>query len=322
MMSAWLLTANIEPMLVATDLRKAFNGTFAVDGVSLSLAAGESVGLLGPNGAGKSTTIAMLNTLTRPDSGRVEFLGQDVLADPTPARRALGVVPQEIALYPELTAQENLEFFGGLYGLRGKALRSATDDALELVGLTERRREQIKKYSGGMKRRINIAAALLHDPKIVIMDEPTVGIDPQSRNHILDTVRRLNRERGLTVLYTSHYMEEVEQLCGRVYVMDHGKVIAEGSLAAVRSLAGDEGSVWLQANSYPAELLDALRALPGVGRAVAAEDGVRLTRSGDLALTAVLRAAEDTGVTVTNLSVSTASLEDVFLHLTGRKLRD
>jgi ABC-2 type transport system ATP-binding protein len=309
-------------MLVATELKKAYNGTLAVDGVSLQLGRGESVGLLGPNGAGKSTTIAMLSTLTRPDAGKVGFEGQDVLADPTPVRRAMGVVPQEIALYPELTAQENLEFFGGLYGLRGQALRGAIDDALDLVGLSERRRDQIKKYSGGMKRRINIAAALLHDPKIVIMDEPTVGIDPQSRNHILETVRRLNRERGLTVLYTSHYMEEVEQLCDRVYVMDHGKVIAEGTLAAVRSLAGDEDSVWLQANAYPAELLDALLALPGVGQAAVAEDGVRLTRSGDLALTDVHRAAEKTGVTVTNLNVSTASLEDVFLHLTGRKLRD
>jgi ABC-2 type transport system ATP-binding protein len=309
-------------MLVASDLRKAYNGTLAVDGVSLQLGRGESVGLLGPNGAGKSTTIAMLSTLTRPDSGRVEFEGQNVLADPDPVRRAMGVVPQEIALYPELSAQENLEFFGGLYGLRGDALKRAIDDALDLVGLGERRRDQIKKYSGGMKRRINIAAALLHDPKIVIMDEPTVGIDPQSRNHILDTVRRLNRERGLTVLYTSHYMEEVEQLCDRVYVMDHGKVIAEGTLPAVRALAGDEGAVWLQATAYPEGLLDALRALPGAGQAALADDGVRLTRSSELALIDVLRAAEKAGVTVTNLSVSTTSLEDVFLHLTGRKLRD
>lgn len=310
------------PMLVATDLRKAFNGTVAVDDVSLQLGRGESVGLLGPNGAGKSTTIAMLSTLTQPDAGKVEFEGQDVLKDPAPVRRAMGVVPQEIALYPELTAQENLEFFGGLYGLKGENLKRAIDDALDLVGLSERRRDQIKKYSGGMKRRINIAAALLHDPKIVIMDEPTVGIDPQSRNHILDTVRRLNRERGLTVLYTSHYMEEVEQLCDRVYVMDHGKVIAQGTLEDVRALAGDEGAVWLQATAYPDELLESLRALPGAGQAALADDGIRLTRTSELALIDVLRAAEKADVTVTNLSVSTTSLEDVFLHLTGRKLRD
>lgn len=312
----------MSPMLVATDLRKAFNGTVAVDDVSLQLGRGESVGLLGPNGAGKSTTIAMLSTLTRPDAGKVVFEGQDVLADPAPVRRAMGVVPQEIALYPELTAQENLEFFGGLYGLKGEDLRRAIDDALDLVGLSERRKDQIKKYSGGMKRRINIAAALLHDPKIVIMDEPTVGIDPQSRNHILDTVRRLNRERGLTVLYTSHYMEEVEQLCDRVYVMDHGKVIAQGTLDDVRALAGEEGAVWLQATAYPDGLLESLRALPGAGQAALADDGIRLTRTSELALIDVLRAAEKADVTVTNLSVSESSLEDVFLHLTGRKLRD
>lgn len=312
----------MSPMLVATDLRKAYNGTVAVDDVSLRLGRGESVGLLGPNGAGKSTTIAMLSTLVRPDAGRVEYAGEDVNSNPEAVRRALGVVPQEIALYPELSAQENLEFFGGLYGLRGAALKGAIDDALELVGLTERRRDQIKKYSGGMKRRINIAAALLHDPKIVIMDEPTVGIDPQSRNHILDTVRRLNVERGLTVLYTSHYMEEVEQLCDRVYVMDHGKVIAEGSLKDVRALAGDEGTVLLQADRYPDDLLEALRKLRGAGQVALLDDGVRLTRSGELALMEVMHAAEAAGVTVTNLSVSTTSLEDVFLHLTGRKLRD
>ena len=312
----------MSPMLVATDLRKAYNGTVAVDDVSLRLGRGESVGLLGPNGAGKSTTIAMLSTLVKPDAGRVEYAGEDVNSNPEPVRRALGVVPQEIALYPELSAQENLEFFGGLYGLRGAALKDAIDDALELVGLTERRRDQIKKYSGGMKRRINIAAALLHDPKIVIMDEPTVGIDPQLRNHILDTVRRLNVERGLTVLYTSHYMEEVEQLCDRVYVMDHGKVIAEGSLKDVRALAGDEGTVLLQADRYPDDLLEALRKLRGAGQVALLDDGVRLTRSGELALMEVMHAAEAAGVTVTNLSVSTTSLEDVFLHLTGRKLRD
>ncbi len=309
-------------MLEAKDLRKAFNGNVAVNNVSLKLGAGESVGLLGPNGAGKSTTIALLSTLTRPDSGAVEFEGSSVFSNPAPLRRALGVVPQEIALYPELSAQENLEFFGGIYGLRGAALRGAVANALDLVGLAERRKDVVKKYSGGMKRRLNIAAALLHDPKFVIMDEPTVGIDPQSRNHILDTVRRLNRERGLTVLYTSHYMEEVEQLCDRVYVMDAGKVIAQGTLAEVRALAGEDGAVLLQASNYPEALLQSLRALPGAGQVALADDGVHLTRSAHLSLTEVLRAAEAADVTVTNLSVSTASLEDVFLHLTGRKLRD
>jgi len=202
-------------MLQASNLRKAFKDQVAVDDVSLELNAGESVGLLGPNGAGKSTTIAMLSTLLKPDAGTVTFEGRDVLADPGPVRRALGVVPQEIALYPELTAQENLAFFGGLYGLKGAELKRAIDEALDLVGLSERRHDVVKRYSGGMKRRINIAAALLHDPKMVIMDEPTVGIDPQSRNHIMEAIMKLNAQ-GMTILYTTHYMEEAQQLCNRM----------------------------------------------------------------------------------------------------------
>lgn len=309
-------------MLQAVDLRKAYRNNQAVDGVSLHLERGESVGLLGPNGAGKSTTISMLSTLVRPDSGDVLFQGQSAVSNPAPVRRALGVVPQEIALYPELTAQENLEFFGGLYGLRGAALRSATDHALEIVGLTDRRKDLVKNYSGGMKRRINIAAALLHDPQFIIMDEPTVGIDPQSRNHILDAVRTLNRERGLTVLYTSHYMEEVEQLCDRVYVMDHGKVIADGTLAEVRGVLGAEGTITLHADEYPEALLSAISAIPGVGSVQLQEDGLYIAQQRHVPLGEVFRAAEGAGVRVTNLSAKTTSLEDVFLHLTGRTLRD
>lgn len=309
-------------MLEATNLKKSFKRHAAVDGVSLKLDDGESVGLLGPNGAGKSTTIAMLSTLIKPDEGDVVFAGESVLSNPSVIRHAMGVVPQEIALYPELTAQENLEFFAGLYDLHGAKRRSAIDAALDLVGLTDRRGDGVKDFSGGMKRRLNIAAALLHDPRIVIMDEPTVGIDPQSRNHILETVRRLNHERGLTVLYTSHYMEEVEQLCDRVYVMDHGKVIAAGTLAEVRALVGEEGSIWLQAESYPPALLTELEALPGVAHLSAGEDGVRIAQSAPVSLRELFKLAEANGVTVTNFSMTTTSLEDVFLHLTGRNLRD
>src|SRR5690554_4010817 len=316
--------ANMSPMLVATDLRKAYNGTVAVDDVSLRLGRGESVGLLGPNGAGKSTTIAMLSTLVKPDAGRVEYAGEDVNSNPEPVRRALGVVPQEIALYPELSAQENLEFFGGLYGLRGAALKDAIDDALELVGLTERRRDQIKKYSGGMKRRINIAAALLHDPKIVIMDEPTVGVDPQSRNHILESVRTLNREQGLSVLYTSHYMEEVEQLCDRIYVIDHGEIIAQGTRSELKDLLADDTTVELQVDGALDGLIGRLESIAGVRSVTEGEGGqVKLIASGsrDL-LTQVIRAAEAAEVSVSGLNLERPSLEDVFLHLTGRTLRD
>ncbi len=309
-------------MLVARDLRKSWRKNLAVDGVSLQLGKGESVGLLGPNGAGKSTTISMLSTLMPPDSGDVVFQGASAVRNPAPLRSALGIVPQEIALYPELSAQENLEFFGGLYGLRGARLKAATDDALGIVGLADRRRDTVKSYSGGMKRRINMAAALLHEPEILIMDEPTVGIDPQSRNHILESVRRLNRERGLTVLYTSHYMEEVEQLCDRVYVMDAGRIIADGTIEDVRSVIGEQGVILLQATSYPGQLRTDLERLAGVGSVQAAPDGLRISQDEPVALSEVFRVAEAHDVSVTNLSVQTASLEDVFLHLTGRTLRD
>lgn len=223
-------------MIEALELRKTFKGKAAVDEVSFYLDEGESVGLLGPNGAGKSTTISMISSLLKPNAGDVRLNGTSVIGKPQLIRQVLGVVPQEIALYQELSAYENLKFFGGLYRLKGQQLEMKIQELLEIVGLRDRQNELIKTYSGGMKRRINIAAALLHDPKIVIMDEPTVGIDPQSRNHILETVRLLNRERGTTVLYTSHYIEEVEQLCSRIYIMDHGRIIASGTKEELRRI--------------------------------------------------------------------------------------
>lgn len=311
-------------MLEAVQLSKSFGNNQAVKDVSLSLAAGESVGLVGPNGAGKSTTIAMLSTLLKPDRGEVLLNGQDVTAEPDPLRQILGVVPQDVALYPELTAEENLQFFGALYGLRGPRLRQAVDSALELVGLADRRREQVKKYSGGMKRRINIAAALLHDPKIVIMDEPTVGVDPQSRNHILESVRTLNREQGLSVLYTSHYMEEVEQLCDRIYVIDHGEIIAQGTRSELKDLLADDTTVELQVDGALDGLIGRLESIAGVRSITEGEGGqVKLIASGSRELlTQVIRAAEAAEVSVSGLNLERPSLEDVFLHLTGRTLRD
>ncbi len=310
-------------MLEVIDLRKVFKDNVAVNDVNMYLGRGESVGLVGPNGAGKSTTIAMISTLIHPTSGDVKLSGASVLVDAAPMRAVLGVVPQEVALYPELSAQENLEFFGSLYGLRGKELAAAVDDALELVGLSDRRKDVIKKYSGGMKRRINIAAALLHNPEFVIMDEPTVGIDPQSRNHILETVRTLNRERGLTVLYTSHYMEEVEQLCDRIYVMDHGKVIASGTNNEIKAILAADNTILLQVESRNSGLETRLAALPAVRQVTQTDDGFKLITSHDNGvLSEVFKAAEAEGAVISSLGVQKPSLEDVFLHLTGRTLRD
>ncbi|GIP59285.1 ABC transporter ATP-binding protein [Paenibacillus sp. FSL W8-0186] len=310
-------------MIEALELRKTFKGKAAVDEVSFYLDEGESVGLLGPNGAGKSTTISMISSLLKPNAGDVRLNGTSVIGKPQLIRQVLGVVPQEIALYQELSAYENLKFFGGLYRLKGQQLEMKIQELLEIVGLRDRQNELIKTYSGGMKRRINIAAALLHDPKIVIMDEPTVGIDPQSRNHILETVRLLNRERGTTVLYTSHYIEEVEQLCSRIYIMDHGRIIASGTKEELRRILSGEDTLLLQLDKPSPELVQELRLLPPVRQADETENGLRLiaAKQSDL-LSQVVQAAERHHVQITSIHVQTPSLEDVFLHLTGRTLRD
>lgn len=310
-------------MLETVELRKTFKGKAAVDGASIYLEEGESVGLLGPNGAGKSTLISMIASLLKPSEGDVRLSGRSVLKDPGIIRRVLGVVPQEIALYAELSAYENLKFFGRIYGLRGKPLEQKIQETLEMVGLRERQKELIRTYSGGMKRRINIAAALLHDPRIVIMDEPTVGIDPQSRNHILNTVRLLNREKGTTVLYTSHYMEEVEQLCNRVYIMDHGRIIAAGTHNELGRILSGEDTLYVKLNAPSPGLLLELQQHEAVRQAEETGDGIKLIVSKQSRiLSAVVQAAERQKVQIVNMNIHSPSLEDVFLHLTGRKLRD
>ncbi|GIQ66497.1 ABC transporter ATP-binding protein [Paenibacillus cisolokensis] len=310
-------------MLETTELVKRFKGTYAVQGVSLYLDKGESVGLLGPNGAGKSTTISMISSLIKPTSGDVLLYGNSVVKNPAAIRKVLGVVPQEIALYEELTAYENLKFFGRIYKLKGKELELRIQEVLDMVGLRERQKELVRTYSGGMKRRINIAAALLHEPEIVIMDEPTVGIDPQSRNHILDTVRLLNREKGTTVLYTSHYMEEVEQLCSRMYIMDHGKVIASGSKQELKRILTGEDILHLQLDGPGAGMAGELRMLDAVLQVEETENGLKLiVAKQSRILSQVVQIAERHQVEILRVHVHTPSLEDVFLHLTGRTLRD
>jgi len=310
-------------MLETVELRKTFKGKTAVEEVSLYLDKGESVGLIGPNGAGKSTTISMISTLLKPTGGDVRLNGRSVIKEPQAIRKVLGVVPQEIALYEELSAYENLKFFGRVYGLRGKELEAKIQELLEIVGLRERQKELIKTFSGGMKRRINITAALLHDPKIVIMDEPTVGIDPQSRNHILDTVRLLNRDKGTTVLYTSHYMEEVEQLCARMYVMDHGRIIASGTKEELQLILSGEDTLLIGLNRPNPGLSADLQAMDNVRRLEETEQGLKLNvLKNSRVLPAIVQAAERHRVQITNIHVQSPSLEDVFLHLTGRTLRD
>jgi len=310
-------------MLKVQNLVKRFGQNLAVRGVSFEVEKGETFGLLGPNGAGKSTTISMICGLLTPNEGRIWVSGFDVAENPDAARKVMGVVPQDISLYPTLSARENLNFWGTMYGLGGVELRKRVDEALEIVSLTDRQKERIETYSGGMKRRINIAAALLHQPQLLIMDEPTVGIDPQSRNNILETVKLLNAEKGMTVVYTSHYMEEVEYLCRRLAIIDHGQVIAQGSLDQVRKIAGEETAVRLKVTNPDERLADLLRQVSGVAQVRLEQDAVvALVKDAAEALSPLMSAVNHTGRKVLGVQVEEPNLESVFLHLTGRALRD
>lgn len=310
-------------MIEVRNLGKTFKKKIAVEDVNFYLEEGESVGLLGPNGAGKSTTISMISTLLPPSEGTVKYNGKDALKHPEELRPILGVVPQEIALYEELSAYENMKFFGKVYGLSGKKLEDKIQEVLSLVGLNERQKDAVNTYSGGMKRRINIAVALMHEPEILIMDEPTVGIDPQSRNYILDMVRKLNRENGLTVLYTSHYMEEVEKLCDRVYIMDHGQIIASGTKEELKSILSNEETIQIQVEQVKKAFSEQLVSQEGVNRVMEDDAGYSLIVSkGEQLLGEIFECARQTETKILGIHVQTPTLEDVFLHLTGRKLRD
>lgn len=301
---------------------KSYGSLKAVNDVSFTVNEGEIFGLLGPNGAGKSTLISILCTLLSANSGEVLINNNSLRKNVTEIKKLLGLVPQEIALYPSLTAKENLMFWGRMYGIGGKLLKERVDEALEIAGLKDRAKEVIQSYSGGMKRRINIACALLHHPKIVIMDEPTVGIDPQSRNHILETVKKLNNE-GMTVIYTSHYMEEVELLCSRIAIMDNGKIIAMGTREELQKLIGSDDIINISILDIKAVTLEALRKIEGVKNLSLADGKVSVTAlSADKVLTKIISTLDEHKCKIQMLDIKQPNLESVFLHLTGRALRD
>ena len=310
------------PLLACAGLRKAFGQLTAVDGVSFSIAPGEAYGLLGPNGAGKTTTISMLCGLLVPDAGEVIVAGHSMAGDARRAKAAIGYVPQDVALFPDLTARENLAFFGRLYGLRGAALKERVESTLEVVGLSDRGSDRIATYSGGMKRRVNIAAGLLHEPRLVVLDEPTVGVDPQSRNAILESVAALSDE-GTAILYTSHYMEEVERLCDRVGIVDSGRMVAEGTRRELVARLGQRDRVELVVDGDAAAVARACEGLPGVEEGTATDQAVTLLVSDGRGLLAdIIATATTAGATVTSVEVIEPDLEAVFLHLTGKALRD
>ena len=303
------------------DLRKSFGELKAVQGVNFTVQPGEIFSLLGPNGAGKSTTISMLSGLLRPDEGEARIMGHSIRT--AAAKAALGVVPQDIALYPDLSARENLDFWGKMYGLRGALLKRRVDEVLDIIGLTDRQKGRVGTFSGGMKRRVNIGVALLHRSQVIIMDEPTVGIDPQSRRHILDNVKELNAQ-GMTVLYTTHYMEEAAELSHHIAIMDQGQVIAGGTHAELIKLVGELDRLVLTLNTEADDqITEAFRAVDGVHKADR-QDGTLslLVDDSNVALPRLFEAAARAHARITSVEIHEPNLEAVFLHLTGRALRD
>lgn len=314
-------------MLEARDLKKCFGKRQAVAGISLQVGKGEIVGLLGPNGAGKTTTLSMLSGLLLPDAGEVRIDGQSIGSDTAAAKWKLGLVPQDLALYEELSAAENLRFFGSLYNLSGKKLAQAVHAALELVGLADRAADVVKDYSGGMKRRLNLAAALLHDPALILLDEPTVGIDPQSRNAIFDNIAAL-KTRGKAILYTTHYMEEAERLCDRIIIVDQGKVIANDTLSGLCLMAPAERRMVIEIEEFgkrnqDGTMTQALSSLDGVEKVKLEGKLLRVqVRSIPEVCPQVLGWLAENGFSYHHFATERPDLEAVFLSLTGRSLRD
>jgi ABC-2 type transport system ATP-binding protein len=304
------------------NLKRSFGDLQAVRGVDIAAKKGEILSLLGPNGAGKSTMISMLAGLLAPNEGDAYIMGRSVTREPEKAKAHLGVVPQEIALYPDLSAKENLVFWGKMYGLRGAVLKSSVDEVLETIGLSDRQKDRVSKFSGGMKRRVNIGAALLHKPDVIIMDEPTVGIDPQSRRHILEKVKDLNR-KGMTVLYTTHYMEEAAELSDQIAIMDMGKVIAYGTHDELIKLVGEQTRIDLTLNGESAKVLKTWQAIEGVS-SIDASNGtvIVLVDDSNQVLPHLFETASQANVHITSVDIQEPNLEAVFLHLTGRALRD
>ena len=311
-----------DPVLVVEDLVRRYGDLTAVDGVSFHIDAGETYGLLGPNGAGKTTTISVVAGLIPADEGTVSVAGEAMGPGQVDVKRHIGLVPQDLAIYPELTATENLAYFGRLQGLRGVPLTRRTQEVLDLVGLADRAKEATKNFSGGMKRRLNIGIGLLHRPTLLILDEPTVGVDPQSRNAILESVEALSVE-GMAVLYTTHYMEEAERLCDRIAIMDSGRIRAEGTRNELITLTGDLDHIRLAGAGGTAATADALRALPAVEQVAGDRRTFELTvRDAPANVAGIVTTATETGMTLSDVEITRPDLESVFLHLTGKALRD
>ncbi|WP_062232822.1 ABC transporter ATP-binding protein [Fictibacillus sp. FJAT-27399] len=309
-------------VLEINNLTKKFGDFIAVDNMSLTIKEGEIFGFLGSNGAGKSTTINMIAGLLRSNEGEIKILGKNIANNSKFAKMNIGIVPQDLAIYEDMTAYENIRFFAGLYGLRGAELKDRVEEALEFVGLLDKQKNFPKNFSGGMKRRLNIACAIAHRPKLIIMDEPTVGIDPQSRNYILNSVRKLN-EMGCTVIYTSHYMEEVEEICTRIAIVDHGKVIAEGTKEQLKAIITDTKDIWVDVKSNENIEGNILKDINGVNTVQVEENIVKINSQAEVSnLNKIIQYFINREIEIRSLQEQAPNLETVFLTLTGRNLRD
>jgi ABC-2 type transport system ATP-binding protein len=308
-------------MIRVKDLQKSYGNLRAVDGISFEVPEGQMFGFLGPNGAGKTTTLSMISGLLKPDQGRVSIGEIDVWHSPKEAKRMLGLVPQDLALYEELTARENLMFWGSLFHLPRSELKANIEVWLDRVGLKGRGREAVSKFSGGMKRRLNLAIGLVHNPKVVLLDEPTVGIDPQARKNILDIIREIAKE-GTTILFTTHHLEEAEALCDRIAIMDHGKILETGSVDELAKVVGDGDIVSIN-GAFTAVQLKTILENESINILSAAEHTATMSLSHDgMNIAALLQKFSEAGIEITDISMQKPSLESVFLKLTGRELRD
>lgn len=304
------------------NLTKRFNDKLVLDNISLSIEEGEIFGLLGPNGAGKSTLINLIVGLLRADNGDVIVGGHSISKEPIKVREQIGVVPQEIALFESLNARENLEYWGGLYGLKGSKLRERIDEAILIAGLEGNLKKKVKTYSGGMKRRLNVVAGMMHHPEVLIMDEPTVGVDPQSRNHIFQVVKEMNKKYKTTIIYTSHYMEEVEHLCSNIFILDLGKEVAFGTKEQLKRMVQDDKIFRINASGDLNTLMFNLKKNSRIKGIEKERDGLKIITGANFNLNEVLNEIQSSNIQIKNLGIDEPSLEEVFLTLTGKKLRD
>lgn len=316
------LGGNFMSIIKVKNISKRFNDKLVLDNISYEVKEGEIFGFIGPNGAGKSTLINIMTSLLTPDNGTIEICGYDILRESIKAKECMGYVPQELALMEDLNAYDNLEFFGALYGLKGKLLKERIAEALKVTGLEETRKQKVKKFSGGMKRRLNIAVSILHHPKVLILDEPTVGVDPQSRNHIFSFIKNICKEWGTTVIYTSHYMEEIEELCKRVFIIDLGKEVSYGDREEIKASVFSNNKVIIETQDISGETIMKLKDVEGIDKVLDKDNVLTLTIDSKFKLASVLSLLEKESVNIKKISYEEAKLEDVFLSLTGKTLRD